>query len=393
MKSEPPSWLLKALIILSGSSAALTFTVVVPMLSKISHELAHNPVDAYLAKMVSGVVGPAMVVGAAIAGILADKIDRRPVMAGAGLIFAAAGAAPFFLDNLPLILVTRFATGMASIAIATIGAAMVGDHFDEADRPGWMGALSAVGMVTAVVSLPLAGLIADHGWRWPFLLYLCGIPIAALSWIAMRPVARDNRQTTPTVAIRTSKYPVNLIVLALIIGVLLNVPGIYISFYLRDLGAGNPSAVGFALMLNALVAAMLSAVFGQVRRRLSVRSLFYYGFGAVALGLALLAIAHTYLLAIGALLVMGVGMGWLTPNLMSAVADAVDEHHRGRAFGAVNAAVSIAPAIGVTALEPVANRIGIPGILLLTAALGAATAIAVWLQGFSRKATPAGAQD
>jgi MFS family permease len=270
---------------------------------------------------------------------------------------------------------------------------MVGDHFEEADRPGWMGALSAVGMITAVVSLPVAGLIADHGWRWAFLIYLFGLPIAALSWVAMKPAGREIRETSPTPAVGARKYPVNLIVLALIVGVLLNVPGIYISFYLRDLGAGNPSAVGFALMLNALVAAALSAVFGQVRRRLSAQSLFYYGFGAVAAGLGLLALAHTYLLAVGALLVMGVGMGWLTPNLMSAVADAVDEHHRGRAFGAVNAAISIAPAIGVTALEPVANRIGIPGILLLTSGLGAATVVVLWLQRFSRKSVPAVIRD
>jgi predicted MFS family arabinose efflux permease len=146
-------------------------------------------------------------------------------------------------------------------------------------------------------------------------------------------------------------------------------------------------------MLNALSAAVLSAVFGKVRRRLSARSLFYCGFGAIAAGLGALAIAHSYLIAVVALLVMGVGMGWLTPNLMSAFADAVDEHHRGRAFGAMNAAIAIAPAMGVTALEPLANRIGISGILLLTAGIGAATILAIWVQGLGRKPIAAEARN
>ena len=357
----------------------MVFTLVVPMLSKISTSLAHSQVDAYMVKMISGVIGPAMVVGAAFAGVLADKIDRRPVMIGAGLLFALTGVAPFFLDSLPLILVARFATGMSAVAIATIGAAMVGDNFGEAQRPGWMGALAAVGMVTAVVSLPLAGLIADAGWRWPFLIYLSGFLIAVLSWVAMKPTAPKQRNEVPISAAGASarKYPVGLIILALVLGALLNLPGIYISFYLRDLGAGSPSSVGFALMLNALVAAMLSALYGRIRRRLSAGSVFQLGFGALAAGLSLLGLAHTYLLAVIGLRVMGVGMGWLSPNLMSAVADEVDEEHRGRAFGSVNAAMSIAPAVGVTAMEPLVSRIGIPGVLLATAGLAVVTLVAI----------------
>lgn len=357
------------------------------MLSKISTSLAHSQIDAYMVKMISGVIGPAMVVGAAFAGVLADKVDRRPVMVGAGLLFAVTGVAPFFLTSLPIILVARFATGVSAVAIATIGAAMVGDHFDEAERPRWMGALSAVGMVTAVVSLPLAGLIADAGWRWPFLIYLSGILIAALSYVAMKPAAPRQRTeaVAPTAKMSARKYPVELIILALIIGALLNLPGIYISFYLRDLGAGNPSAVGFALMLNALVAAMLSALYGRIRRRLSVRTVFQFGFGGVAAGLGLLALAHSYLLAIVGLLVMGVGMGWLSPNLMSAVADEVDEQHRGRAFGSVNSAMAIAPAVGVTAVEPLVTRIGIAGVLLLTAGLAAVTLVVIIAREQTRK--------
>jgi hypothetical protein len=59
----------------------------------------------------------------------------------------------------------------------------------------------------------------------------------------------------------------------------------------------------------------------------------------------------------------------------------------------MNAAIAIAPAMGVTALEPLANRIGISGILLLTAGIGAATILAIWVQGLGRKPIAAEARN
>jgi MFS family permease len=369
-------WMLKAVILASGGSAALAFTVVAPMLSRMSLELAHGPVDAYMVKMVSGVLGPAMVLGAAGAGFLADKIDRRWAMVGASLLFALAGAAPFALSSLPLILVARFLTGVAAVSMATIGATMVGVYVEEDHRPGWMGALASVAMISAVVSLPLAGWLADKGWRWPFLMYLPAILVAGLALVAMkRPEAQAEiaQAPQPRASAVSGKYPIALILLALVVGIVINVPGIYISFYLRNLGVASAAAVGVILMLNALAAAGFSAAFGRVRRKVSARVVFYYGFAAMAVGIGALALAPTYPIAVAALLVMGVGMGWLTPNMMSSVVEAVDEHHRGRALGAMNSAQSIAPALGVSLLEPLVGRIGIPGVLLLTAGLAALT--------------------
>lgn len=377
MRLEPDAgagWPLRALILVSGVPSSLAYTVVGPMLAKISAALAHGPTDAYMVKMISGVIGPAMVVGGGLGGLLADKLDRRPVMALSGLIVAIAGAAPALLNSLPAILITRFIMGVAAVVMATIGVAMVAEAFDEARRPGWIGAVVTVDLVAAIVSLPIAGVVADVGWRDPFLMYLCGFPVAALSLFAIpRPPPRGSHQPAPCVEARNpaAMYPMGLIALGLVIGALVTIPGIYISFYLRNLGVERSSTVGVILMLNAAAAVLVTALYGRVRHRLSPEAIFCASFGVMAVAIAMLALARNSLTAVAALLVMGAGMGWLNPNLMSQVIDAVEPSHRGRALGAVRASAAIAPALGVTALQPLVDTIGVNFVYLLTAGLAA----------------------
>jgi len=380
---------MKAVIVLSGVPMALGYAVVVPVLARMSSALAHGATDEYLVKMVFGVLGPAMVVGGAAGGYLADKLDRRLLLTVCGLVFAAAGAAPFVLHSLPLILVSRFLMGMAAVAMALIGSALVGDLFEDRRRAAWLGAIAALQMVGSTLSLPIAGAVGDVGWNYPFLIYLIGVPIAALAWLGVprRPATADAaRPAAPNAEGATAgAYPVGLILLGLIVGALITTPGAYMPFRLSQLGLENTTVVGILLMLNALSGAGAAALYGTTRRGLSTRVLFCCGFAALGAGLGVLGFASNLVVATAGLLVMGAGLGWLTPNLPAAVVAAVDESHRGRALGAMNAAAAIAPAIGLTALEPLAHRIGVDGVLILTAALSGVMCLAT---AIPRKLTP-----
>jgi MFS family permease len=365
--------MLKALIVLSGVPLALGYAVVVPVLARMSAALAHDATGEYLVKMVFGVLGPAMVVGGAFGGQLADRVDRRLLLTVSSLLFAVAGAAPFLIHNLPLILVSRFLMGMAAVTVALVGSAMIGDLFEEKRRAAWLGSVAALQMVGSTLSLPVAGAVGEIGWSWPFLIYLIGVPIAALAWFG---VGRRSEGSTATASPSTAHgagstagaYPLGLLGLGLIIGALITTPGAYMPFRLGQLGLQNTTIVGFLLMLNALSGAGAAALYGTIRKRLSTRIVFCLGYAALGGGLIVLGIAHDVVVATVGLLIMGLGLGWITPNLPAVVVAAVDESHRGRALGALNAAVAIAPAIGLTALEPLAHRIGAGGILILTGA-------------------------
>jgi MFS family permease len=319
-------------------------------------------------------------------------------MVGAAALFGLAGAAPFFLHNLPAILATRFATAAAAAAIATIGQAMIGDHFPPEKRPGWMGLFIAVGMVTGFLCFPASGVLGEIGWRWPFLIYLIGLAIALFAVAGMpshapasqTPHAADAAAEAPKpaptkAAARAANYPMQLFFLAFMTGPIFTLPSIYLSFYTHRFGYDGPSATSALLTVSAVVSACAAMSYGRARKRLSTGFIFGFGFGLGALGLLVLALAPNIWVCGVAMAMTGLAIGCVHPNVFAAVIDSVDERHRGRAVGITQAAGSLAPAVGVTALEPLVSQLGIGGIYLLLAAAAALVTLTVVVGGAGRK--------
>jgi len=387
------TWL-KAVIILSATVQMVTYAVPTPLLSRMATDF-HGPMDGYMLKMILGIAGPAMMVGAALGGVLTDMGGRRPTMVGSAMLFGLAGAAPFFLHSLPVILATRFATAAAAAAIATIGQAMIGDHFPEAERPSWMGLFVAVGMVTGFLCFPASGVLGEIGWRVPFLIYLIGLAIALFA-VATMPrharasetprVARAAEGPKPTPAeARAANYPLALFFLAFMTGPIFTLPSIYLSFYTHKFGYDGPSATSVLLTISAVVSACAAMTYGWARKRLSTRFIFGLGFALGTTGLVILALAPNIWVCSVAMVFTGMAIGCVNPNIFAAVIDSVDEHHRGRALGITHAAAALAPAIGVTALEPLVSPLGIGGIYLLLAAAAALVTLSVFVGGALRK--------
>ncbi len=110
---------------------------------------------------------------------------------------------------------------------------------------------------------------------------------------------------------------------------------------------------------------------------------FVVAFATMGLGLGVLAFAGNATLAVPALMVSGIGMGWLVPNFMATLTDAVADADRGRIIGVVQGAMTIAPLIGLSLLEPLLPRIGTAGVLAGIALLS--LVYAVWYAAFVRR--------
>jgi MFS family permease len=359
---------------------AIAFSTVSPVLPMMAVDLAHGPSDAYLVKMVVGIMGISIVIGGPLSGLLADKVPRRPLLAVSGLVFALAGFAPYFLQSLSAILLSRFVMGLAGTSIHVSGAAMVGDYFSDAERPRWMGRFAAVSMIGGVVTLLLAGWLGDRGWRDTFLIYLVGIPFALLAVSRSTGAVRSDVPVAAAAATSdsetsTSRFPFGLTFLALLMGLITFVPSIYIPFHLAKVGIRSPSSIAALLTISVVVSSLVATQFGRARQLISAAGAFCCSFAAMTLAIAMVALSMDYQLALVGLVFMGLGVAWMSPNLMASAVAAVDARHRGRTLGIVRAAHSVAPAIGVAMVEPLVSRIGVEGILIATSALAAAMLI------------------
>jgi predicted MFS family arabinose efflux permease len=125
---------------------------------------------------------------------------------------------------------------------------------------------------------------------------------------------------------------------------------------------------------------------------LSAASAFGCSFAALAVGIGLIVVASTYQLAIVGLLVMGLGIAWMSPNLSASTVDAVSVDRRGLTLGVVRAAHSLAPAVGVAMLEPLVSRIGVRGVLMLNVALALLLAGVTTIQALKSRTVILGTQ-
>jgi MFS family permease len=393
--ADRPGWLYKSVILLASIPMALASAAPGPILPKMSAALAHGADDLYMVKMVIGIIGLAVVLGGPVAGLMIDRFDRRRLLVVSGVVFAAAGAAPFFLDNLPLILATRFVTGFAANAAFVLGATLVADGFEEAERAQWMGVTAAIAIIGGIGGMLVAGALGDLGWRWAFLTYLAGLPLAALAWVGLKggPTASGAQAAGHgSRAPKGAPFPVALGLLALLSGIVVYAPSVYIPFRLTALGAVKPSQISLAMTLSMASCALAAAFLGQVRRRVSSRAVFCLCFATMGAGIAVIATAPGFPLALAGMVVMGLGVGAIFPNLMTAAADMAHESARGRALGVVRSALEVAPGLGVTALEPVARQIGGQGVLMATAALAGLLLVGMAADMVRRGVLGAGAQ-
>ncbi|MGE5530476.1 MAG: MFS transporter [Patescibacteria group bacterium] len=125
------------------------------------------------------------------AGLLSDRIGRKPVMAPALIVYGLGGllaglAGVIFRESYYLILGARVIQGLGAGGTYQLAMALAGDEIQTKERAQALGFLEAANGLGKVVS-PLAGAaLALIGWQAPFFVYgVLAFPIAAVVfWLA-----------------------------------------------------------------------------------------------------------------------------------------------------------------------------------------------------------------
>jgi MFS family permease len=134
-----------------------------------------------LSKLVLTAPAVAIALCAPFAGALVDRFGRVGILRASLVLYGAAGAAGYVLDDLYAILASRAALGVAVAGTMTSVTALVGDYYSGEARTRYAGLQSLAMSLGAVVCVAAGGLLADVGWRLPFLIYLTG-------WAVLVPV-------------------------------------------------------------------------------------------------------------------------------------------------------------------------------------------------------------
>ena len=147
----------------------------------IQHQFGVSDFQVSLLPAAMTVVG---VAGAFPIGVLADRVRRTWLMAGAMAVWTACMGLNGLVGSYILLFVFRMGVGAVE-ANGPAAVSLLSDYYPAKDRARVMGLYQSGALVGAVVGLGLGGVaVAAGGWRWAFFMW---VPFgAAVAWLVAR---------------------------------------------------------------------------------------------------------------------------------------------------------------------------------------------------------------
>lgn len=330
----------QALLLLFGSCLPVLGAVLIaPVLPRMQAHFAETPGAAVLVPV--ALTLPALVIAflAPLAGLLADRVGRRPLLLASMLLYSLCGVLPLWLDSLGPIVASRAGIGLAEAGIMTCCTTLMGDYFDGQRRERLFALQMVATSLSAALFMGLGGALGESGWRTPFALYAAGLlclPLmAALLWepqVRHAEPLRADAGRFPWAALAP------LYLLTLLAGVSLFIVPVQAGYLLQLLHVDAPQQVGMTMGANQL-GVLAGALAFRLLATLPARRLLALGFATAGLGGALMALADSHAPVVLAVLVNGLGVGLLLPTLITQVMLQVGFHQRGRATGGFTASI------------------------------------------------------
>jgi MFS family permease len=318
--------------------APIGSTLFAPVLPHMIGHFSAVPNASLLAPL--ALVTPALFVAllAPLAGLLADRFGRRRVLLWALALYAAAGVAPFWIDNLYAIIVTRAVVGIAEAGVMTASTALICDYFSGSRRAHWLSVQFGSAALVATVCFVLAGLLGNYNWRAPFLVYgatALFIPLVLLIiFEPARAAATEKAARSSEASLRDllSLRFVGSLVATLICGALFYITPVHISLVLNERGFSDPSMLGLASAIGSL-GVVAGAAFFRFQAQRPVGVLLAGAMAAQAIGFVLLYTQPSLQGGIVGMFVNNAGCGISLPLVLAFTMSKLPEGYRGRVSG------------------------------------------------------------
>ena len=295
MSAERPAGTAQALLLLFGSCLPVLGAVLIaPVLPRMQAHFAETPGAAVLVPV--ALTLPALVIAflAPLAGLLADRVGRRPLLLASMLLYSLCGVLPLWLDSLGLIVASRAGIGLAEAGIMTCCTTLMGDYFDGQRRERLFALQMVATSLSAALFMGLGGALGESGWRTPFALYAAGLlclPLmAALLWepqVRHAEPLRADAEGFPWAALAP------LYLLTLLAGVSLFIVPVQAGYLLQLLHVDAPQQVGMTMGANQL-GVLAGALAFRLLAALPARRLLALGFATAGLGGALMALETNF---------------------------------------------------------------------------------------------------
>ncbi len=314
--------------------APLGITLVSPLLDSLSGPFGVSP--ARLGLLISAYTAPPVVL-IPVAGVLADRVGRKPVLLSGILLYGAGGSAVAFTTEFRVAVVLRLLQGVAFAGLTTIIITSIGDVYVDAREATAQGLRFMSSGVYQTVFPPVAGALVVVAWQAPFLIYALAFPVAVLVYLWFpEPLDRSPTDDEPSADVRQvlglARRPR---VLSIVVGrALPMLPWVGFLTYsslvvVRGVG-GSPAEAGILVAVNSTGLAVGGSQAGRITERFDSR-LWPLALSNLLLGGGLVAVAYAPVLGIAVVgaAALGLGFGVSLSLYRSVVTGLAPAHLRG----------------------------------------------------------------
>lgn len=288
--------------------------LVSPVLDSLIEPLGASPTNIGL--VVSLFTAPGIVV-IPLAGNLADRYGRKPVIVSGLLLFGASGTAISLTSSFALVLGLRVLQGIAFASLNPVLITSLGDLYSSAEETTAQGFRIAVSGISLMVFPFLAGLIVVAGWQYVFYFYALAFPAAVAVYIWFdEPTSfegkSDSEQSTfQELVVLVKHRRVTAILVARSLPTLVWYGFLsYISIVVVRVLSGSPQQAGVLVAAGSLSFAVASSQAGRITARVNSRYTPLIGASIIlAVGLTLIGLSPAVSIAGAGAVATGFGFG------------------------------------------------------------------------------------
>jgi MFS family permease len=389
-KRDPENRVLRVTLLLTSTLIVMVTGVIPPALPAMEAHFAEVSNTAFWVRLVLTIPCLFIAVTAPIAGFVVDRIGRKSVLVISTVLFASSGVAGYLASTLPLLLITRASLGIAVGGLMTSVTTLIADYYHGAARGRFVGLQAAVMGFAGTASLVLGGLLADIGWRVPFLTYSLAILILPLILLAVYepllgercarkppPVSNTGQCVAESICalrrIESARAPISSVSIRFILSVYVVMMGIQVvmsvipallPFYLQGTMGASAFRSGLAISVTSVSYALASLQYGRVASRPDHAAVLIVGFALIAAGYLLMWSAGGWAIILPALFLAGAGQGLLIPNVTVWLASETPSPLHGRVLGGLASALFLGVFLSPIVAEPISAAIGFHGLCL-----------------------------
>lgn len=371
-------------LILVSTLTVMALIVLAPVLPQLMVAFHDVPNAGFWVPALISVAGLGAAIFAPFAGFVGDRFGRRIPLIGCCIAFTIFGCLPLVLDDFTAIFISRLALGIAYTGILVLSTALITDCFSGESRSRWFGGQALAATSSALVFLPLGGVLGEWlGWRGPFLTFLVGLPFALTYWIFFRDL-REEEELSASRDVGWSALPwrwlmgVNLV--SVLVAMLTFAVQLQIGLALAAVGITDAARIGFLSGIAFIGIPAGALLFMRV-------ALWPFGrllrLQLLVLGATLMMLRSTgdYRAFLAVVFINLIAGGMVLPTFITYVTQRLDGPVRARGIGVWQAAFPVGQflAVGVTSLIMSSLGIAILDAFWVLGAIGVAAAAIGWL--------------